>query len=149
MVIREPNADGSVTYRCPATDCTFRGRRTLTLSATVAEALREHRRRQKIVGPAAYVFTSRTSTPLDSRHVTQAFQGALRRAGLPHQRFHDLRHAYATLMIENGEDLAVVSRSLGHADLSTTADVYAHLTPAILQRSADRMDAILGRRASG
>jgi integrase len=52
-------------------------------------------------------------------------------------------------VLENGEDLAVVSRSLGHADLSTTAEVYAHLTPAILQRSADRMDAILGRRASG
>jgi hypothetical protein len=60
--------------------------------------------------------------------------------------FHDLRHAYATLMIEAGEDLAVVSRSLSHADLSTTADVYAHLTPAILERAAGRMDRILGGR---
>jgi integrase len=63
---------------------------------------------------------------------------------LPHQRFHDLRHAFATLMIESGEDLGVVSRILGHADLATTADVYAHLTPAMLDRAADRMEAMLG-----
>jgi integrase len=45
---------------------------------------------------------------------------------------------------------AIVSRSLGHADLSTTADIYAHLTPAIQERTAARMDAILGpRRAAG
>ena len=37
----------------------------------------------------------------------------------------------------------IVSRILGHADLSTTADVYAHLTPAMLDRAAARMDAIL------
>ena len=49
-------------------------------------------------------------------------------------------------MLEDGEELATVSRTLGHADLSTTANVYAHLTPAMLQRSADRMDAILGKR---
>jgi site-specific recombinase XerD len=52
-------------------------------------------------------------------------------------------------MIEAGEELAVVSRSLGHADLSTTADVYAHLTPAMLERSAARMDTILRRARSG
>lgn len=94
------------------------------------------------------MFTSRLGTPLDSRNVTQALQRALAAAGLPRQRFHDLRHAYATLMIEDGEELAVVSRTLGHADLSTTADVYAHLTPAMLERSAARMDRILMRRAT-
>jgi site-specific recombinase XerD len=54
-------------------------------------------------------------------------------------------------MIEDGEELAVVSRMLGHADLSTTADVYPHLTTRMLERSASRMDAIPGQRrvASG
>ena len=59
-------------------------------------------------------------------------------------RFHDLGHADATVMLEDGEELAILSRTLGHADLSTTADVYAHLTPTMLERSAARMDAILG-----
>jgi site-specific recombinase XerC len=53
---------------------------------------------------------------------------------------------YATLMLEASEELAIMSRSLGHADLSTTADIHAHLTPTMLERSAARMDAILGRR---
>jgi integrase len=42
------------------------------------------------------------------------------------------------------QDLAVVSRSLGHASIPTTADVYAHLTPSIEVRAAARMDSILG-----
>lgn len=112
----------------------------------MATALFEHRRGQRIVGPGAYVFTSRDGRPLDSRSVTRAFQATLSRAGLPSQPFHMLRHAYATLMIEDGEEHSTVSRSLGHADISTTANIYAHLTPAMLQRSADRMDSILRRR---
>lgn len=94
---------------------------------------------------------SRRAGALDSRNVTQGLQDALARAGYPRERFHDLRHAYATLMLEDGEELAVISLTLGHADLSTTADVYAHLTPTMLTRSAARMDAILGprREASG
>jgi integrase len=92
------------------------------------------------------VFATSVGTPLDSRNVTKAFQGTLQRAGLPHQRFHDLRHACATLLLEDGEELGVVSRILGHSQIATTADVYAHLTPAMLERSAARMDAILARR---
>ena len=58
-----------------------------------------------------------------------------------------MRHAYATLMIEDGDELAVISKTLGHSNISTTADVYAHLTPAILERSANRMDGILRMKA--
>ena len=142
---------GARTLAEPKTD---RGRRLLRLGADVATALREHRLLQLEERLAAgsrwqdgdFVFASSIGTPLDSRNVTHALQAALIKAGLPRQRFHDLRHAYATLMLEDGEELAVISRSLGHANLSTTADVYAHLTPAMLERSAARMDAILGRR---
>jgi site-specific recombinase XerD len=72
------------------------------------------------------------------------FDAALAAAGLPRHRFHDLRHACATLRLEHGEELAVVSRILGHSNLSTTADIYGHLTEAMLDRAADRTDAILG-----
>lgn len=131
---------------------TARARRVLRLGTIAVGTLREQRRRQLEERLAAgrhwqdhdLVFATRTGTPLDSRNVTRALQEALSRAGYPRQRFHDLRHAYATLMIEDGEELAIVSRSLGHADLSTTADVYAHLTPTMLSRSAARMDGILG-----
>ena len=131
----------------PKTD---RARRTLLIGTGARAALREQRRRQleerSRLAPGQdrdLVFTNGTGGPLDSRNVTQSLQAALARAGLPRQRFHDLRHAHATLMLEDGEELAILSRSLGHADLSTRADVYAHLTTRMQERSAARMDAIL------
>jgi site-specific recombinase XerD len=54
-----------------------------------------------------------------------------------------VRHACATLLTEAGVDLVTVSKLLGHASLSTTADLYAHMTPRIAQQAADRMEAIL------
>ena len=83
-----------------------------------------------------FVFTTKVGEPLDTSTLTRAFQAALRRAGLPRQRFHDLRHACATLHLEAGEELLVVSRMLGHSTISTTADIYAHITPAMLERTA-------------
>jgi integrase len=135
----------------PKTD---RGRRTLRLGGEAVAAIRANRARQLEERLAAgqrwrdggFVFATPIGTPLDSRNLTRAFQAALSRLGLPRQRFHDLRHAYATLLIEDGEELGIVSRTLGHADLATTADVYAHLTPAMLHRTAARMDTILARR---
>jgi integrase len=47
---------------------------------------------------------------------------------------------------EDGEDLAVISRTLGHSQIATTADIYSHLTPAMLERTAARMDRVLTRR---
>jgi integrase len=96
-------------------------------------------------------FLSSTSrgTPLDSRNVTRTFQASLVGAGLPRQRFHDLRHACATLLLESGEELGVVSKLLGHSTVSTTLDTYGHLTPGMTQRAADRMDVIIRRPASG
>jgi integrase len=61
------------------------------------------------------------------------------------QRFHDTRHAYGSLVLEAGEDLAIVSRLLGHTDIGTTANVYAHLSRTLQGRAADRLDGILGR----
>jgi integrase len=92
-----------------------------------------------------HVFATSIGTPLDARSVTRLFHAALHRAGLPRQRFPDMRHACATLLVEQGEDLAVVSRILGHANLSTTADVYAHLTRGMQDRAAERMDVLLRR----
>ena len=122
---------------------TERSQRTLRLPRQVTAALAEHRSRQAIVPMSGLVFTTLAGAPLDSANVTRSLQRCLQRLGLPRQRFQDLRHAFANLMIESGEDLGVVSRILGHSNLASTADVYAHLTPAMLDRAADRMDAIL------
>ena len=94
------------------------------------------------------MFTTPTGEALDAANLSHRFHAALTAAGLPRQRFHDLRHACATLRLEQGEELAVVSRILGHASITTTANVYGHLTDAMLGRAADRTDVILGSRTA-
>jgi integrase len=141
LAVRHTLQRGTRTLSEPKTE---RARRTLRLPGQVIAVLVAHRARQAIVPMTGLIFTTEKGTPLDTRNVTRYLQRHLVRLGLPHQRFHDLRHAFATLMVESGEDLGTVSRILGHADFATTADVYAHLTPAMLDRAAERMDAILG-----
>jgi integrase len=134
---------------------TERARRTLHMPRMVTESLREQRRRQLQDRMAAgrrwvdldLMFTTHEGRPLMARNVLRSFQTDFSRAGLPRQRFHDLRHAYATLMLADGEEIAIISKTLGHSNISTTADVYAHLTPAMLERSANRMDGILRKKA--
>ena len=90
-----------------------------------------------------FVFTTSHGTPLDTRNVTRYFQGALKRAGLPKRRFHDLRHGYATLMFEAGVDMATISKSLGHSNLATTVDIYSHLTTEMQEETAAKMAKIM------
>jgi site-specific recombinase XerD len=52
-------------------------------------------------------------------------------------------------MLEQGEELGIVSRILGHSDFSTTTDVYAHLTRKMLGRAAERMDGVMSRASTG
>ncbi|MGB8908731.1 MAG: tyrosine-type recombinase/integrase [Candidatus Cybelea sp.] len=51
-----------------------------------------------------------------------------------------LRHTYAGLMLEAGVELAVISRSLGHSNISTTADTYSHVSPALHKDAAEALD---------
>lgn len=67
-------------------------------------------------------------------------------------RFHDLRHFYASLLINHGESVKVVQARLGHASASETLDTYAHLWPDNEERTRAAVDDVLGRdlgRATG
>jgi integrase len=63
------------------------------------------------------------------------------------QRFHDMRHASATMLLDAGEEIAVISKKmLGHADYSTTVDVYSHLSTERSRVAAGRIDGLLKPR---
>ena len=127
------------------------GRRSIALPAVVVGSLRTHRMRQleeRLWAGSRWqehglVFTSTIGTPLDGGNVTKGFQRLLRSAGLPHQRFHDLRHACATLLLLQGVHPRVVMETLGHFQIGLTVNTYSHVMPSLQQDAADLMDAVL------
>lgn len=128
---------------------TGRSRRTIALPSFAVSALRDHRVRQLeerlLAGPhwreSGLVFTTPIGTPLDPSNVTHGFQRRLAQLGLPRQRFHDLRHCAASLMLAQGLTLKDVMEVLGHSQVSLTANLYGHLYAERLQEIAQRMDA--------
>jgi len=76
----------------------------------------------------------------NSSMLRRHFHPALKKAGLPRIRYHDLRHTYASLLIEQGENIKYIQTQLGHASPSITMDVYAHLMTSTNQAAASRLE---------
>ena len=74
-----------------------------------------------------YVFCWEDGKPFSPDYVSHRFKNLLEKHGLPHIRFHELRHSCASLLINNGFSLKDVQEWMGHSDISTTADIYGHL----------------------
>jgi integrase len=72
----------------------------------------------------------------------------LRGAGLRRQRFHDLRHLFASLALSSGEDMGVVSKLMGHTTSQITRDLYAHLIGDRARVAVDGVAALLSATAS-
>ena len=69
----------------------------------------------------------------------------LKDAGLPHIRFHDLRHTFATLALQNGVDVKTVSSMLGHYDAGFTLRTYTHATRQMQQKAAEKMGSFMAQ----
>ncbi len=88
-----------------------------------------------------WIFLSQDGTPLDSRHWrSRVFNKALGKTGLRKIRIHDLRHSYASLLIQAGESLAYIRDQLGHHSIKVTVDVYGHLAPEGNKEAVDWLD---------
>jgi len=104
-----------------------------------AEALKRGRSLNDVMED--WVFTTPQGTQLDPNNLRKrVFYRALAMAGLRRVRFHDLRHTYASLLIQQGESLAYVRDQLGHHSIQITVDTYGHLVPGGNRQAADRLD---------
>jgi integrase len=83
---------------------------------------------------------------MDGPTVTKRFQASLAAAGLPRQRFHDLRYGCASLLLAQGVAPRVVMELLGHSDIRLTMNVYTHVASELQQAAADSMEALLSAR---
>ena len=92
---------------------------------------------------SGHVFTWEDGRMLAPDYVSKKFWKILDANGLPHIRFHDLRHTTASLLVANGYDLQHVADWLGHSDISTTANIYAHLDFKSKEGTASTMASLL------
>ena len=69
----------------------------------------------------------------------------LKDAGLPHIRFHDLRHTFATLSLKYGVDVKTLSGALGHYDAGFTLSTYTHATEGMKRSAADTIGSVISQ----
>ena len=130
---------------------TRRSARTIAIPRVALAILRDHRSVQlqdRLLQGSRWkgrglVFTTETGSPLDGTNVTHHLQLLLARAGLPRQRFHDLRHACASLLLTQGVHPRVVMEMLGHSQISLTMNTYSHVLPSLQRDAADKLDSLM------
>ena len=114
--------------------------RTISLGTDAIDILKQQQEKQP---SSSYVFPGPTGGPIAPDSVLHMLHRVLDRAGLPEIRFHDLRHTFATLALQNGVDVKTVSGMLGHFSAGFTLDTYAHVTTAAQKKAAETMGAVL------
>lgn len=75
-----------------------------------------------------YIFKNPNGVPYRPDSLTRSFKRALARHGFPQMRYHDLRHSTASILVDKGWDINDIKEWLGHTDISTTSNIYAHIS---------------------
>ncbi|MBR1565979.1 MAG: site-specific integrase [Oscillospiraceae bacterium] len=115
--------------------------RQIVVSPEVAQILKEKNAREN--GFSEYVFSSPSGGPISPDSVLKMLHRVLKRAGLEQVRFHDLRHTFATLALQNGVDVKTLSGLLGHYSAGFTLDTYGHITNAMKKDAANKVGGFL------
>jgi integrase len=127
------------------------GRRSIQLGDGTIMALRAQYQHQQVIKAANadrwrdhdLIFPSSVGTPQNASNLRLDFNQVIQKAQLPKIRFHDLRHTAASLMLNHGVPLIVVSRMLGHAKANITLDIYGHLIHEMQDEAAKVMDELV------
>ena len=117
--------------------------RKLVLPPAVLAVLREYRKKVD----SRWMFPSpvKADRPITPGVARRRLQTILERAGCKRVRFHDLRHTFATLALENGMDVKTLSAMLGHVSAVTTLDIYTHITGDMQRAAAASIDRSIGK----
>ena len=92
------------------------------------------------------VFTDETGASHLPMRITSTFRRLVRRLPVPTLRLHDVRHTHASLLLQAGVSIKVVSERLGHRSIALTMDTYTHVLPAMDRQAADRFGDLLTAR---
>ncbi|MBR4062186.1 MAG: site-specific integrase [Clostridia bacterium] len=116
--------------------------RTILLPSDMLDILAEHKKN----ATCEWVFPSpvKEGEPRNPDSIYGKFQKILKRAQCKKVRFHDLRHTFATMALENGMDIKTLSAMIGHISAETTLNIYSHITDTMQQQAAVRIDREIG-----
>jgi integrase len=128
-------ASATVAIRVTKSDTSRRAH----LPPAAAEALRLLRDDKVLPMPTRYVFADDEGQPLPNHFLVDRWEKIREAAGLPTLRWHDLRHASASFLIQGGATLAEVAHQLGHKNVATSKR-YAHLVPGAKPTGADKLN---------
>jgi integrase len=131
---------------------TKKSKHKITLPQFVIDALKRHQALQlerRLQAGSAWVnkdlvFSSKDGDFIVPHTLNNHFNRLLEDIGLPHIRFHDLRHSAATLLLSMGVPAKVVQEILGHSNFSTTMNRYSHVLPTMQKEAMDKMDDMFG-----
>lgn len=135
--------------------------RTIKISSNVLTLLKEWQKEQALNalligtawkgerGQTGKIFTKWNGTPVHPDYVTKYFKDFIKRNNLPSVTVHSLRHTNASLMIASGVDIRTVSKRLGHAQTSTTTNIYAHALRSADERASEAIEVILTPKKQG
>ena len=122
-------------------------KRTIHLDKVTLMALREWKIQQMQMRLAAlewgetnFVFVNSIGKPIEPRKSAEMWAKLLKDADIPHLKLHGARHSFATLLLQQDVDIKVVSHYLGHTDISTTQNIYQHVTTKSLIDTAEKID---------
>ena len=90
-----------------------------------------------------FVCVDQIGNRLRLNYITRAFSETLSKHGLRKIRFHDLRHTNITILMESGASLKELQVWAGHANFSTTADIYAHVQSKAMKRLTENISSII------
>ena len=113
--------------------------RAVSISPQAIEVLREQKRKTN----DTYVFPSPNDGSISPGSVNNILKRVLERGDIPKVRFHDLRHTFASIALQNGVDIKTVSGMLGHFSAGFTLDTYAHVTTSAQKEAAQTIGNVL------
>lgn len=148
-VIKEIDSNGRVCHEYKILEPkTEKSKRIIPLSEIAVEALKIQKQAQDVIkkkNSAVYedrglVFARADGNFLNQRQFMNEYHEFLRRYGITEVRFHDLRHTFASLLLETGQSMKMVQEILGHSTITTSMDLYAHVTQTAKDRAIESLN---------
>ena len=151
--VRQTVLDTAEGYRPVEDQKSTLSARTIHLDRRTVAMLVAHREAQEDLGRTAgpawqnndLVFPRQDGSWWNPPAISLAFMRAVKVAGVPRIRLHDVRHTHATLLLASSVNPKVVSERLGHSSVAFTLDTYAHIMPGMQPEAAERfMELVFG-----